>query len=140
MNDKEIEEMAKDKAFLILDMPESCSKCPFLNDNGDYPLCGITDETRGYTFNIRKNKMSKCPLKPLPENAVVITREEYDEFLRQNFTIHELKDCVKLASKETAREIFAELFYIASIYHSDIANILAWAKNKVKQYDVDLGE
>ena len=41
-------------------------------------------------------------------------------------------------SKETAEQIFSELFYIASIHHSDIANILTWAKEKVKQLDINI--
>lgn len=53
------------KAILIIDMPESCDKCKFLNDSYDYPECIITGETRGYTFRIREQKMDKCPLKPL---------------------------------------------------------------------------
>ena len=42
--------------------------------------------------------------------------------------------------KEMTEKIFAELFYIASIHHSDIANILAWAKDKVKQLGIEIKE
>ena len=42
------------------------------------------------------------------------------------------------AVKDTAKEIFAELFYMASIHHSDVANILAWAKEKAKQKGVEV--
>lgn len=45
---------------------------------------------------------------------------------------------VQKSVKDTAKEIFAELFYIASIHHSDIANILAWAKEKAKSCGVEV--
>lgn len=67
------------------------------------------------------------------------------------------RDCTKWAIKEgffdnfealydagyrkesdTAKEIFTELFYIASIHHSDVANILAWAKEKAKSKGVEV--
>lgn len=56
-----------DKAILIIDMPECCSECRFLNDNYDYPKCIVTGETKGYTFRTREQKMDKCPLKPVSE-------------------------------------------------------------------------
>ena len=40
--------------------------------------------------------------------------------------------------RDTAKEIFAELFYIASTHHSDVANILAWAKEKAKSVGVEV--
>ena len=49
-----------------------------------------------------------------------------------------LYEMLQQERKETAEKIFAELFYIASIHHSDIANILAWAKDKAKQLDVKI--
>lgn len=55
------------KAILVMDMPDCCDKCFALDDNGDYPMCGITQEQRGYTFNTRVRKMDKCPIKELPE-------------------------------------------------------------------------
>lgn len=44
-----------------LDMPSCCGKCFALDDNGDYPTCRITGETRGYTFRVRELRMDKCP-------------------------------------------------------------------------------
>lgn len=46
-------------------MPECCDDCPMLDEYGDYPMCRITQETRGYTFNTRKKRMDKCPMKPM---------------------------------------------------------------------------
>ena len=59
------------KAILVIDMPNCCDKCFALDDNGDYPKCIITGETKGYTFRTREQKMDKCPLKPMPEKTDV---------------------------------------------------------------------
>ena len=45
-----------------MEMPRSCSECPFLDDNGDYPFCLVNQKSRGYTFNIREKRMPTCPL------------------------------------------------------------------------------
>lgn len=50
------------KAILIIDMPSCCDECFALDDNGDYPVCLITQEQRGYTFKTREQKMDKCPI------------------------------------------------------------------------------
>ena len=55
------------KAILVIDMPKCCDECFALDDNGDYPLCLVTEEIKGYTFRSREQKMDKCPLKPIPE-------------------------------------------------------------------------
>lgn len=54
------------KAVLVIDMPDTCANCKFLDDNYDYPECIVTGETRGYKFNTRDKKMDKCPLRSLP--------------------------------------------------------------------------
>ena len=59
------------KAILVIDMPDSCSECRFLNDNYDYPECIVTGETKGYTFRTREQKMDKCPLRPVPRKIDV---------------------------------------------------------------------
>ena len=41
--------------------PSTCSNCPHLDFGGDYPQCTITDETRGYNFDIKQQRMDKCP-------------------------------------------------------------------------------
>ena len=43
-------------------MPKCCADCFALDEYGDYPVCGITDEQMGYTFNIREKRMPHCPL------------------------------------------------------------------------------
>lgn len=49
-----------------IEMPECCDKCWALNDYGDYPVCLITGETKGYNFRIRERRMDKCPLIEIP--------------------------------------------------------------------------
>lgn len=46
-------------------MPEYCDDCWALDESGDYPMCRITGETRGYNFDARKKRMDKCPMKPV---------------------------------------------------------------------------
>lgn len=55
-----------------------------------------------------------------------------------SITVELQEEVEKQLVKDTAKEIFAELFYIASIHHSDVANILAWAKAKAKQKGVEV--
>lgn len=59
------------KAILMIDMPSCCSECFALDDNGDYPVCLITQEQRGYTFRTKEQKMDKCPLKPIADKVEV---------------------------------------------------------------------
>lgn len=71
------------KAILVIDMPSCCDKCFALDDNGDYPMCLITQECRRYTFRTRELRMDKCPLKPMPEKYDMTTfydREWTGEF------------------------------------------------------------
>ena len=49
------------KAILMIDMPSCCYECFALDDNGDYLVCLITQEQRGYTFKTRERKMDSCP-------------------------------------------------------------------------------
>lgn len=57
------------KAVLVIDMPTCCDECFALDDNGDYPMCIITQEQRGYTFRTRERKMDRCPLQQMPEKS-----------------------------------------------------------------------
>lgn len=50
-----------------VDMPKCCADCWALDDSGDYPMCRITMEQRGYTFRTREKRMDKCPLSPYTE-------------------------------------------------------------------------
>ena len=50
-----------------MEMPSCCDDCWALDEYGDYPVCRITEEQRGYYFRIREERMDKCPLVPVPE-------------------------------------------------------------------------
>lgn len=49
-----------------------------------------------------------------------------------------LEEEFKQECKEIAERFFAELFYVASIHHSDVANILAWAKDKATKLGINI--
>ena len=72
------------KAILVIDMPNCCDECFALNDNGDYPMCCITQEQRGYNFRVREQKMDKCPLKPIPENIDIPAYDDNIKALSDN--------------------------------------------------------
>lgn len=60
----------KDKAILVMDMPEGCDNCPFnfVTDYSEY--CGFNDDRYPkdvYDFVTTRTKPSWCPLKPMPE-------------------------------------------------------------------------
>lgn len=55
-----------------MEMPTSCDMCWALDDYGDYPRCRITEEQRGYNFQIRQKRMDKCPLVPVPPHGRLV--------------------------------------------------------------------
>lgn len=50
-----------------MEMPSVCDRCWALDESGDYPMCRITGETRGYNFCVREKRMDRCPLIELPD-------------------------------------------------------------------------
>lgn len=46
--------------------PENCDSCWALDEYGDYPLCRLTGEQRGYNFRTREQRMKHCPLIEVP--------------------------------------------------------------------------
>ena len=57
--------MANEKfEFVTINIPypKSCSDCLLFDDRYDYPTCYPIQSSRGYNFNIYKNKMPNCPL------------------------------------------------------------------------------
>lgn len=74
--------MEMDKAILVIDMPTCCDECFALYDGGDYPMCLITKEQRGYTFRIREQKMDKCPLREPPERELLWHDDDTDDWSR----------------------------------------------------------
>lgn len=56
-----------------MEMRSACggeTDCFALDESGDYPMCRITGETRGYTFPIRERRMDSCPLSPAPKGYI----------------------------------------------------------------------
>lgn len=56
------------KAILVIDMPESCEKCPIKNSVGYGKWCAGFDDTCIDSYPI---KPDWCPLKPVPEKIDV---------------------------------------------------------------------
>ena len=60
------------KAILVIDMPNNCKECPFLDDSGDYGCCVAKDMLHsGYNFPLSEKRQQFCPLKPIPEKRFV---------------------------------------------------------------------
>lgn len=55
-----------------MEMPTCCDECAALDEYGDYPVCRITQEQRGYTFRTREKRMDKCPLVEVPPHGRLI--------------------------------------------------------------------
>lgn len=55
-----------------MEMPKSCGYCPMLDDYGDYPVCQLTKEQRGYNFPVAIKRMDSCPLIPVPPHGRLI--------------------------------------------------------------------
>lgn len=53
-------------------MPSCCDDCWALDEYGDYPVCRITEEQRGYYFRIREERMDRCPLISVPPHGRLI--------------------------------------------------------------------
>ena len=60
-------------AIKDIKMPSCCDKCFAFDSYGDYPLCRITNDQRGYNFNSRNERMDSCPLvESIIEKMIVI--------------------------------------------------------------------
>lgn len=60
------------KAVLIMDMPESCSKCKFLYEFQGIKKCQLMNVLNGRASRLSQNTFTekrheKCPLRELPE-------------------------------------------------------------------------
>ena len=112
----------KDKAMLMMDMPNTCRDCPFLDDNGDYPMCIATHEIRGYNFRISELKMNKCPLKELPKDSVVLTKAEKQKLLHEMYEqgrFDALADIEKEGKVVLAKEEYKKLCHLAYFGYDD---------------------
>ena len=76
-----------------LQIPESCARCAFCNEDGDYPACIITGTTKGYNFDTYSFRMSNCPLVKVDDEVLLptIIKELYTTLPEQfDFVIHSL--------------------------------------------------
>lgn len=56
------------KAILVIDMPESCAKCPFVeHEDEGWLYCSIHNSDTAFAFK----RADWCPLKELPERKNV---------------------------------------------------------------------
>lgn len=52
------------KVNLVMEMPESCSKCPMINGNDE---CVVQDEDANFYADTWDKLKAGCPLRELPE-------------------------------------------------------------------------
>lgn len=91
-----------------MDMPHNCGECWELNERGDYPVCNITQEQRGYDFDIRKNKMDKCPLGEVPTPHGRLIDADIPEDVRQVhgfFNDYDLQELLEAAPTVIEAEV-----------------------------------
>lgn len=56
-----------DKALLVMNMPDTCEKCPFC-DFGDYTCGAFGVLGENFTYDVNEDGiLDLCPLKPMPE-------------------------------------------------------------------------
>jgi hypothetical protein len=83
------------KAILVIDMPESCSKCPLFNGYYADMSCGGLNN-RGINYPYPEDfKQDWCPLKPMPERDEAYHLLEFDAGYKVGWN-----DCIKTISGE----------------------------------------
>ena len=135
MNDKkQIEEMTK-----VIEPTYTHATKWFPDKYEPFELNVYPDEIARTLYNAGCRK--------LPENAVVLSREEYNEIKQYQNYIPEMKKAFDKIRKETAREIYKELYmfasqdYICGLRNEYKNNDYTYLVEKLaKQYGVDLGE
>ena len=70
------------KAVLVMDMPESCSKCKFLYEFQGIKKCQLMNvfdngASRLSQSTFSEKRHEKCPLRELPEKKEELSVEEY---------------------------------------------------------------
>lgn len=70
------------KAVLVMDMPESCSKCKFMYEFQGIKKCQLMNVLNGGASRVSQNSFTekrheKCPLRELPEKKKELPVEEY---------------------------------------------------------------
>jgi hypothetical protein len=76
------------KAILVIDMPESCDKCPLVVRTGAYDSCCITGTCIISNDNF---KFSWCPLMSAPEEQEIWHGDDSSDWVRgYNSCLHEI--------------------------------------------------
>ena len=57
------------KAILVIDMPESCEKCPLFHGFYTDMTCGANNYSINYPYP-KDFKQDWCPLKPIPDKKL----------------------------------------------------------------------
>ena len=70
------------KAVLIVEMPEKCSMCHFVN--GDH-MCHATYKTFSAEDRPNEKRADWCPLKELPERQKYFPDDKYEEKWQDGF-------------------------------------------------------
>lgn len=124
--EKQIEQMAK------IMCGHDCEECA--KETADWRGVSL-EEAKAEQCLIKKRAelLYNAGCRIIPKDSVVVSREDYNEFLRQAFIIDELKDCVKLARKETAKELLED-FDNHGVYSQDYTNFMR------KQFGVEVKE
>ena len=158
---KQIDEMENDFENINVYDFEECKYCGMLKHNDCDTDC-FCKQCAKYFYDVGYRKIPEGAV-VLPKRKYILANKVYSDTTLKGWTKEDLiehirilehnwasaeeslenqaKNCemlLKQVRKETAKEIFAELFYIATIHHSDIANILAWAKEKAKSEGVEV--
>ena len=77
------------KAILVMDMPESCSKCKFIYEFQGIKKCQIMNVLNGGASRLSQNSFmkkrhQKCPLRELPKKKRTIGNENEENILMMN--------------------------------------------------------
>lgn len=64
-----------DKAILVIDMPDSCDKCPLFHGFYTDMTCGANNYSINYPYP-KDFRQDWCPLKPVPEKYDVLAAIE----------------------------------------------------------------
>lgn len=80
------------KAILILDMPDSCSKCPCLKVGWLDYYCGATNNTIVFGYE-NKEREANCPIKHIPEKKLIWNDNDCDYELGYNNCLDDINGC-----------------------------------------------
>ena len=78
------------KAILVIDMPDSCDKCPLFHGFYADMTCGVNHYGINYPYP-KDFRQDWCPLKPAPEEQLVWYDDDWSAWERgYNSCLHEI--------------------------------------------------